>query len=193
MKKGFTLIEVSILFVIFLIVALLVIPLSVDDTKKAKNIMIWKNVQQDFANIFNAINSYEQNQDDSIMPVLSSVLDNSIKDNIETYKITFLNGTFPNPEYRFVDYKLTQSNAVMAIKFFDEPNENQIGLLMYDVNGKKGPNVWGKDVFGYTVYKNKFVPFGKDKIISEQKQDCSKRGTGLYCSNYYLIGGNFDK
>ena len=36
MKKGFTIVEVSILFVIFLIVAFLVAPLSLDDTKQAK-------------------------------------------------------------------------------------------------------------------------------------------------------------
>ena len=193
MKKGFTLIEVSILFVTFLIVALLVAPLSIDDTQKAKNIIIWKNVQQEFANIFYAINSSESDQKDSVRTVLSTVLNNAVKDNIEAYKISYLNGNFPIITYRFSDYKLTSANAVLAIKFFDEPKEdNSIGLLMYDVNGKKGPNVWGKDVFGYTIYEDKFIPFGQGKSVREQKQDCSKGGTGLYCSNYYLIGGSFD-
>lgn len=47
MKKGFTLVEVSILFVIFLIVAFLVAPLSLDDTLQAKNTSRWRSVQSD--------------------------------------------------------------------------------------------------------------------------------------------------
>ena len=47
MKKGFTIVEVSILFVIFLIVAFLVAPLSLNDTMQAKNISRWRNVQAD--------------------------------------------------------------------------------------------------------------------------------------------------
>ena len=52
MKKGFTIVEVSILFVIFLIVAFLVAPLSLDDTMQAKNTSRWRGVQQDFTNIY---------------------------------------------------------------------------------------------------------------------------------------------
>ena len=51
-KSGFTIIEVSILLVIFLIVAFLVAPLSLDDTRIAKNISRWRGVQGDFVNIF---------------------------------------------------------------------------------------------------------------------------------------------
>ena len=38
MKKGYTILEVSILLVIFIIVAFLVAPFTVDDTMQAKNI-----------------------------------------------------------------------------------------------------------------------------------------------------------
>ena len=63
---------------------------------------------------------------------------------------------------------------------------------MYDVNGKNSPNIWGKDVFAFELYNNKFEPFGKSYPVNKQKQDCLKHGTGMSCSNYYLIGGNFD-
>ena len=72
------------------------------------------------------------------------------------------------------------------------PQEDLLGILMYDVNGKIGPNIWGKDVFGLNIYKDRFEPLGKHKSLNEQKLDCSKNGTGLFCSNYYLIGGSFD-
>ena len=192
MKKGFTIVEVSILFVIFLIVAFLVAPLSLDDTVQAKNISRWRSVQQDFSNIFFSIDNYKEEKSSSFKDALIAVLENEIKETISTYKITYKNGTFPSNTYRFKDYNLTLSNAVISVKFFEEPQQNVLGFLMYDVNGKKGPNAWGKDVFGYNVYENKIEPFGKNESVSSQKQDCSKNGSGLFCSNYYLIGGNFD-
>ena len=42
---------------------------------------------------------------------------------------------------------------------FNQTEEGKKGMLMYDVNGKKGPNVWGKDVFGYDIYEKGFEPF----------------------------------
>ena len=192
MKKGFTIVEVSILFVIFLIVAFLVAPLSLDDTVQAKNTSRWRNVQQDFSNIFYSVNTKLEETSSSFDVALESILDNEIKEDIASYKITYMNGTYPSNTYRFKDFHLTYSNAVVATKIFDKPQDNLIGFLMYDVNGKKGPNVWGKDVFGLNLYENKFEPFGKNESIALQKQDCSKNGTGIFCSNYYLIGGTFD-
>lgn len=192
MKKGFTIVEVSILFVIFLIVAFLVAPLSLDDTMQAKHTSRWRSVQQDFSNIFYSVTTHEEETSLPFETVLDNILDNETKENTPSYKITFLNGTFPNNTYRFKDFHTTYSNATLAIKLFEVPQNNIQGILMYDVNGKTGPNVWGKDVFGLNIYKDKFEPFGKNEPVSNQKQDCSRNGTGLFCSNYYLIGGSFD-
>ena len=192
MKKGFTIVEVSILFVIFLIVAFLVAPLSLDDTMQAKHTSRWRSVQQDFSNIFYSVTTQEEETSLPFETVLDNILDNETKEKTSSYKITFLNGTFPNNTYRFKDFHTTYSNATLAIKLFEVPQNNIQGILMYDVNGKTGPNVWGKDVFGLNIYKDKFEPFGKNEPVSNQKQDCSRNGTGLFCSNYYLIGGSFD-
>ena len=193
MKKGFTIVEVSILFVIFLIVAFLVAPLSLDDTMQAKNTSRWRSVQQDFLNIFYSMNTkQEEGTSLSFEDTVLKMFENEVKEECDYYKIIFMNGTYPNKTYQFEDYKTTLSNATIAIKVFKEPEDNVLGILMYDVNGKKGPNTWGKDVFGLNIFNNKFEPFGKNEPISEQKQDCSKNGTGLSCSNFYLIGGSFD-
>lgn len=192
MNKGFTIVEVSILFVIFLIVAFLVAPMSVDDTLQAKNISRWRSVQQDFTNILYSANNQENETALPFNVILETVLANEIKDEIQAYRITYKNGTNPLSEFRFDNYKSTYSNAVLSVKLFEKPQNKLLGYLMYDVNGKKGPNSWGKDVFGLKIYNNNFEPFGRDKSVDIQKQDCSKNGTGLYCSNYYLIGGNFD-
>ena len=192
MKKGFTIVEVSILFVIFLIVAFLVAPLSLDDTMQAKNTSRWRSVQQDFTNIYYSINTQKDENELNFSDALKTIVNSEIKDDSSSYKITFMNGTFPNNTYRFKDFKTTYSNATLAVKLYDYPQGNKLGMLMYDVNGKVGPNVWGKDVFGMNIYDDKFEPFCKTDSMSHQKQDCSKNGTGLCCSNYYLIGGSFD-
>ena len=80
----------------------------------------------------------------------------------------------------------------MAVKLFETPQNDLQGVFMYDVNGKSAPNVWGKDVFGFNIYSDRFEPFCHNDSISRQKQDCSKNGTGLCCSSYYLKGGSLD-
>ena len=190
MKKAFTIVEVSILFVIFLIVAFLVAPLSLDDSLQAKNASRWRNVQSDFANIFYSINTQKEDENFDFNKAFTSVMSGEIKGNVQPYKITFLNGQFPNSTYRFNDFKLTQTNSVVSYKLYDTPQNGVLGLLMYDVNGSVGPNVWGKDVFGLNIYSDRFEPFCKNDTIVAQKQDCTKDGNGLCCSNYYLIGGS---
>ena len=191
-KRGFTLVEVAILFVIFLIVAFLVAPLSLDDTLQAKYTSRWRSVQSDFTNIFYTINTRKEYENFNFNAVFEDVISNEIKGKTEPYKILFFNGTYPNITYRFNDFQLTQADSVLSYKFFKQPQNDVIGVFMYDVNGKAAPNVWGKDVFGFNIYSDRFELFCKDKPINEQKQDCSKDGTGLCCSNYYLIGGSFD-
>ncbi len=191
-KSGFTIVEVSILFVIFLIVAFLVAPLSLDDTMQAKNASRWRNVQSDFLNIFYSINTQKDDENYNFVQTFNSVMNGEIKSDMESYKITYLNGTYPSGEYRFTDFKQTYSNATVSYRLYDAPQTGALGVLMYDVNGQVGPNVWGKDVFGYNIYPDRFEPFCKNDSIASQKQDCSKTGSGLCCSNYFLIGGSFN-
>ena len=191
-ENGFTIVEVSILFVIFLIVAFLVAPLSLDDSLSAKNTSRWRGVQSDFANIFYAVNSQKTNEDFDFKTSFDAIMNGEIKSDSDAYKITYMNGTFPSGEYRFYDFKKTFSNAIVSYRLYDTPQTGALGIMMYDVNGEIGPNVWGKDVFGYNIYSDRFEPFCKNDTVSMQKQDCSKSGTGLCCSNYFLIGGSLN-
>ncbi len=192
MKKGFTILEVSILFVIFLIVAFLVAPLSLDDTIQAKNTSRWRAVQQDFSNIVYSIENLMTDEDKNFNEAINIILDRETKGHVQNYKISYLNGSTPEKLHTFDNLKNTYSNAVIGIKIYNNGNDEIEGLLMYDVNGPNGPNIWGKDVFGYNIYDNEFKPFCKTESLTSQKRDCSKGGTGICCSNYYLIGGNFD-
>lgn len=192
MKKGFTIIEVSILFVIFLIVAFLVAPLSLDDTMQAKNISRWKNVQADFVNISHSIESIMSEEDIDFNSAFEMIVKNEIKNGILVYKISTMNGERLSKDYSFNKFKATYTNSTLAYNLFKDSEIDLAGILMYDVNGAKGPNIWGKDVFGLYIYKDGFKPFGSNLTLNEQKRACSRNGNGLACSNYYLIGGDFD-
>ena len=193
MKRGFTIVEVSILFVIFLIVAILVAPLSLDDTIQAKNTSRWRNVQSDFSNIFYSLKTNVEDNNTDFTTAFQTIMDNETKTNIPAYKINSFGNVPVGEDYKFENYKVTYSNAVFAYKMLSEPLDNGLkGYIMYDVNGSSKPNIWGKDVFGVNLYSDRFEPFCKAEPLKIQKEDCSKNGTGLCCSNYYLIGGNFD-
>ena len=192
MKKGFTIVEVSILFVIFLIVAFLVAPLSLDETMQAKNASRWRKVQSDFTNIHYSVRNQEDINNFDFAPAFDTVMTGEVKSDIEPYKITYMNGAYPAPEYRFANFKQTYSNATVAYKLYESSPAGALGILMYDVNGSVGPNVWGRDVFGYNIYSDRFEPFCKNETPAKQRQDCSKSGTGLCCSNSYLMSGSFN-
>ena len=57
--------------------------------------------------------------------------------------------------------------------------------IIVDINGSKGPNVFGKDVF-YLIGSNfediGIKPYGYEKTNEEINEECSKNGTGSYCA-----------
>jgi len=196
MEKGFTLVEVTILFVIFITVAVLVIPLSVDDAVTAKNTEKWHRVQSGFASIpINMMDSerFRNSKEVNLEDFISALIKVHPLKNVVNYRIKYMNGEIPEDKYQFNEIYNTDNGASIAFKWFKDNNmhgEDRIeGLLMYDVNGRKGPNVWGKDIFGMNIYDNKIEPFGKNEDPMTVESDCSKQGTGLYCSFYYLNSG----
>ena len=194
MKKAFTLVEVIILLVIFVLVALLVIPLSIDDTIQARNVSKWRQVHNDFAEIPTSIKTFS-NGDITLQSFITALVKVHPLNKVVTYKIKYLNGETPKDEYTFKEIYTTDSGATLAFKWYSKyrieshSNRKILGILMYDTNGKSGPNVWGKDIFGMNIYKDSIEPFGNSLINDEIEFDCSRQGTGLYCSSFYLNGG----
>lgn len=196
MKKAFTLVEVIILLVIFVMVALLVIPLSIDDTIQARNIAKWKQVHTDFIEIPTSIKTFS-NSSINIQDFVTALVKVHPLNKVVSYKIKYMNGDTPKDIHAFSEIYTTDSNATLAFKWYKAPqiephtNKQILGILMYDVNGKTGPNVWGKDIFGMNIYQDKLEPFGTSVSNDEIEFDCSRQGTGMYCSTYYLNGGSF--
>lgn len=66
-------------------------------------------------------------------------------------------------------------------------NPSGAGLVLtYDINGEKGPNIMGKDVFVSVFTDKGYVPAYKDATKEQIEQDCSNSGQGFSCLIKYL-------
>lgn len=63
-------------------------------------------------------------------------------------------------------------------------HENGCALIWFDKNGKRKPNMFGKDVFLFVVNPNKIVPF--------KGGDCKYKGDGRACADYILKNENMN-
>ena len=189
MRKAFTLVEVIILLVIFIMVALLAIPLSIDDTIQAKHISKWKQVQNGFIEIPTSIKTFSQDEI-TLQNFVTALVKIHPLNKVVSYKIKYMNGETPSEEYTYKEIYETDSGAALAFNWYENPRKeyhtNRLiyGTIMYDVNGKQGPNIWGKDVFGFNIFKDAIEPFGKALSKEEIEFDSSRQGTGLFCSSY---------
>lgn len=192
-KTGFTIIEVVVVFLLMLGVLFLVLPKSLDSTKQARFISKWSEKFSELEYMFSAIKVQKNVQlDEAILkPYLRIISD------VKTpYKQVFMNGmeVYPDSKYYFNKFYLTNSGEIIGLKFINKDcNDGGIcSIISFDINGLNPPNKWGYDIFGINIFKDKLEPLGKNINQEDLKKDCSKDGSGLYCSYYYLIGGKFD-
>ena len=74
----------------------------------------------------------------------------------------------------------------------------------FDINGSKGPNKWGRDIFCFTIYAKGVIPCCQDgmgdgpfgeltrnniKTVSAQNYQCSKSGRGMSCLALIILDG----
>jgi hypothetical protein len=111
------------------------------------------------------------------------------------YNPLYMNGdkVNKNDTYYFESLYLSQNNIVVGVKDLENKTSYQPGfIMMFDVNGLKAPNKWGKDIYGINIFiDGKITPIGSDWDLEKLKQDCSLKGSGVSCSYYYRIGGEF--
>lgn len=190
MQRAFTIIEISILAVILIIVGCLVVPFSLDDTRQASYVLEWRALQDRLNMAFTAAKIHNDTSFSNLENfVLKSISDSEYK-KIQPYKIKYMNGHQATGIGNFQNvYEVGDGNSI-GFKW-NEPGSEISGVMFYDINGKTGPNRWGKDVFGINIYPEKPEPLCARKNHSEIIKDCSRGGTGCCCSYYYLVGGNF--
>ncbi|MBR1424022.1 hypothetical protein IJ579_00490 [bacterium] len=98
-------------------------------------------------------------------------------------------------KYYFENLYTADNGHIVGIKDIPNEDENQSGfIMMFDMNGIIGPNTWGKDIFGLNIYPNMGIKaIGHNWTMDDLKRDCSAQGTGISCSHYYRIGGEFNE
>lgn len=212
MRKRFWKIEYSItIFVIFAII-LLLIPSSFITSKEATYIHKWNETYNKVDYMFTAMTAQanenivkgfhraktnearEQLMITLVKPYLRIQEEDALK---TTYNQYYMNGNKVNPKDQFYFDKLYNSNngQIIGIKDIKDEDIYHPGFLMlFDMNGLKGPNTWGKDIYGINIFVDgKITPIGAGWNIDNVKQDCSETGTGVSCSYYYRIGGEFNE
>ena len=210
MRKGFTIIEVVAVFLLILGVTFLILPKSLETTKQAKFISQWTEKYSELEYMFSVIKAQK---DSEIKQKLSDAQDNEDRSQIvlnaiepylrvtteinnSDYKQFYMDRTpvSKTDKYYFPKFFNSSSGEVIGVKWLREDCKASevCAIMSFDVNGEDKPNTWGYDVFGVNVLESSIEPIGKGVDIDTLKNDCSRRGYGVYCSNFYLIGGRFD-
>ena len=208
-KNGFTIIEIVVVFFLMLGVIFLVYPRSVDSTRQARLISKWSQKVSELDYMFSVYRaqkdgdfgvkfSHAQSEDDKnkiLVDIIRPYL--RVTSQLKTvYLPVFMDKSIipQDSKYYFKNYYLTASNEIIGIKFVNSDcSEKDVCFIMsFDINGSNPPNIWGYDIYGIDVYKDKIQPFGKTENQDLLKQNCSKMSSGVYCSYYYLIGGKFE-
>ena len=63
-------------------------------------------------------------------------------------------------------------------------------VIIFDINGDKGPNTFGKDIFALLYTDKGIIPSYRDATGSQINSDCSSSGTGYSCIMKYLQNSN---
>lgn len=212
MKKRFWKIEYSItVFVVFAVV-LLLIPTSVISSRGAAYISKWNETFNKIDYMFTAMSAQadvdivkgfhnaKTNEDRERLMISLVKPYLRIQENDELtkrYVPHFMNGNRVNKNDFFYFDKMyeTQSGTIVGIKDIKDEDVFHPGfIMMFDMNGLKAPNTWGKDIYGVNIFVDgKITPIGSGWEIDDLKNDCSDRGSGVSCSYYYRIGGEFSE
>ena len=118
---------------------------------------------------------------------------------LKNYKYRFLNGRrIPkDSKYHIKEFVYSPDGKIMAgLNWINDDcfnNDGLCGVIIFDMNGVKLPNRFGLDVFGANIYRDKIEPFGSDLSYEENQINCRRLETGVTCSKFYLMGGQFFK
>lgn len=212
MKKRFWKIEYSLtIFVIFAII-LMLLPSKFITSKEATYISQWNETYHKMEYIFTAmiaqvdsdiVTSFKkaktnQERETLMMNLIKPYLRITEEDEIiKKYSPSYMNGLVvqPNNDFYFEKLYLAKNGKIIGIKDIkDDDIFHPAFIMMFDMNGLKGPNIWGKDIFAINIFiDGKITPIGSGWDINDLKHDCSTEGTGVSCSHYYRIGGEFSE
>lgn len=196
-KHGFTLIEISLFIFVMLVIMAVVLPFSFSNTKEAYFITKWERIFEEVKYSFSVYSLNNRNNLDlKLLPDYLNIDKTRQNDPIlNKYSYSFLNGkpVLTNSRYYVDKFYFLEDNSIVGLKIADSCRLGETcGIIIFDVNGETGPNKFGKDVFGVNVYIDRVEAFGTNLSRNLLASDCSKASSGVFCSFYYLLGGNLN-
>ena len=175
MKKHHWKIEYAITIIIIFAIILLFIPTKFIASKEASFISTWNEIYHKIEYVFNAMNAHadadiakgfknaknnqarEQMMMNLVKPYLRIHSDSDLN---HKYKPLYMNNqkVQKGDEYYFDNLYLSSNKKIVGIK---DVKDNDIYhpafRMMFDVNGLKAPNTWGKDIFGINIEKVNYI------------------------------------
>lgn len=135
----------------------------------------------------------------NIVPQLKVLKDCGFEKNcMMVVDFKFLNGskwgTYTNYRDKYFYKVILNDGSVVIIKaqgdkcnLTDGGYSNTCGYILYDVNGEKAPNTFGKDVFSFLIMK--------DSIKPNKLDNCKKSSTDRQCTGaaaHIILNGNMN-
>lgn len=205
---SFSIFNIVAVFSIILLIVLILVPFNLINLEQAGRIAQWKSVYENLKYSFELVNLHEG----SIIPASEEVgkivdedyiwqrispyfnLENTKPEQIKRYRYRKMNGTLVKKErsYYFDKFVKTKDGILFSVKKNTYENDTMpLYIAFVDINGIEKPNRMGQDIFFMGIYKNHVSALGQGKTHARLKADCSPIGRGVYCSEYYLLGGSF--
>ena len=197
-KKASVIIEGILVFFVVLCCFFIALPFMFNTTQKEHNIVKWA---QKYSNIEYTYKILKVQTEETDKKFMSSNFQNKLNEFIREknsikgeYKQKFLHSNKNIEIYVFDKFFETENGTIIGFKWINPNCKNKeiCATMSVDINGLKKPNTWGKDVYGVNFLIDKVEPAGYGFNMQRLRQDCTK-GSGVYCSAYYLIGGLFIK
>ncbi len=216
-KRGFTLAEVLITLVIIGVIAAVTIPSLINKTNEQELVVAVKKNFSVISQAFEKIVAENGEINPSFLGEsehqATEKMGELFKNVLATQNICGM-GTdgdcFPEDGYKLFDgrywcdfnfdetfYKL-RLNDGSSLAIFGYPNymnwgtseslKNTVGYVWVDVNGDKGPNTNGIDVYSYRITKYGIVPNGTPYETYSPLSSCRTTGSG--CAAWVILKGN---
>lgn len=219
-KKGFTLAEVLITLVIIGVIAAMTIPTLINKTNEQETVTAVKKAYSVLGQAYQKVIAENGEIIPSTLGADSAeatkTLGEMFSKQLSTSKICGMSTNedcFAIGQYKYInganfsDYNLStihfkmRLNDGMSVAFHvwrpsylnlgnTESLSHAFSAVDVDINGDKGPNTYGKDMFGFHITKYGVLPYGTPNDTAYTLSDCKTLGHG--CAAWVIKNGNMD-
>ncbi len=211
MKKfTFSIFNIGSISLIVILIILILFPFNLINIEQAQRTAKWKSTYEKLKYSFELVKLHEG----CIIPTAEGAGKIITEDYILLRFAPYFNvksNNIINP-YKFGYRKLNGSPVIKSSQFYFDKfierkdsvligikqntakivNKNQPLYYMFvDINGIEKPNRIGQDIFIISILRDNIKALGENSSYSILKANCSPIGNGLYCSEYFLLGGSF--